>query len=224
MSVRVRLHGYADVETGSVVFEVGGGEVGVEGVGDVGGDKEAARVGAGEEVRLRAGGEGAEGFVDEGDGVGQEVAVRALPEERADFFVVEEADDFEDAAWGRGGGAGVVGEAGGGGGGEEGFDGGEGAEFVVDAAGEDEFFVEAAELGGLCVEELEFPVYDCADLLDLEFAGDSIDEPFGLSGGEGAGAAEERGFGCFGFVGPADVAVVKADYGHHLCLEIEGAM
>ena len=45
---------------------------------------------------------------------------------------------------------------------QEGFDGGEGAEFVVDAGGEDEFFGEAAELGGLGVEELKLPVDDLA--------------------------------------------------------------
>jgi hypothetical protein len=43
---------------------------------------------------------------------------------------------------------------------EERLDGGPAAEFVVDAAGEDEFAVETAGLGGLGVEELEFPVDD----------------------------------------------------------------
>lgn len=38
-----------------------------------------------------------------------------------------------------------------------------GAEFVVDAAAGDEFFVETAEGGRLQVVELEFPVDDVAD-------------------------------------------------------------
>ena len=71
----------------------------------------------------------------------------ALAEEGAYFFVVEEGDEL-DLGGGRGGGV------------EEGLDGGPGAEFVVDAASEDEFFGEAAELGGLDVEEFEFPVDD----------------------------------------------------------------
>ena len=40
------------------------------------------------------------------------------------------------------------------------MDGGPRAELVVDAAGEDEFLVEAADSRGLDVEELKFPVYD----------------------------------------------------------------
>ena len=43
------------------------------------------------------------------------------------------------------------------------MEGGPGAEFVVDAAAGDEFFVEAGEGGGLEVVELEFPVDDVAD-------------------------------------------------------------
>jgi len=41
--------------------------------------------------------------------------------------------------------------------------GGPGAEFVVDAAAGDKFFVETAEGGGLEVVKLEFPVDDVAD-------------------------------------------------------------
>lgn len=68
-----------------------------------------------------------EGFGDSGDGAGEEVAFCALAEEGADFFVVEEADDFEDAGACVVVGVFVVVEAGGGcgGGGEEGFYGGE---------------------------------------------------------------------------------------------------
>jgi hypothetical protein len=78
---------------------------------------------------------------------GQEVAACALAEQRADFLIVEEGDDAE---------AGGVGD--GGGGVEERLDSGPAAELVVDAAGEDEFFVETAGAGGLGVEEFEFPV------------------------------------------------------------------
>ena len=38
------------------------------------------------------------------------------------------------------------------------MDGGPRAELVVDAAGEDELLAQTAELSGLDVEELEFPV------------------------------------------------------------------
>ena len=71
----------------------------------------------------------------------------ALAEEGAYFFVVEESDELDLG----GGGRGCV---------EERLDRGPRAELVVDAAGEDEFFGEAAELRGLDVEELELPVYD----------------------------------------------------------------
>ena len=78
----------------------------------------------------------------------------ALAEQGADFFVVEAADEFDRVVGRRGVGSRA--------GGDKGFDGGEGTEFVVHAAGEDKFFFEAAELGWLSVEELEFPVEDCA--------------------------------------------------------------
>jgi len=50
------------------------------------------------------------------------------------------------------------------------LDGGPGAKFVVDAAAEDEFFIEAAQLGGLDVEEFQFPVDDGAVWWVLEGA------------------------------------------------------
>ena len=50
MTVWVCLDGDAGAEGGGMVFEVSGGEVGVEGVGDVGGDEEGVCVGLGEEV------------------------------------------------------------------------------------------------------------------------------------------------------------------------------
>jgi hypothetical protein len=43
---------------------------------------------------------------------------------------------------------------------EEGLNSGPGAELVIDAAGEDELSVEATGLGGLGVEEFQFPVDD----------------------------------------------------------------
>ena len=44
---------------------------------------------------LRVGGRDGEGFDDTGDRAGEEVAVGALAEEGADFFIVEQGDDFE---------------------------------------------------------------------------------------------------------------------------------
>ena len=76
-----------------------------------------------------------------------------MTKQRADFLVVEEGDAFDLGGCGEGGRRGAV---------EEGLDGGPGAELVVNAASEDEFFGKAAELGGLDVEEFEFPVYDGA--------------------------------------------------------------
>ena len=61
---------------------------------------------------------------------GEEVAVGALAEEGPDFFVIEEGD-HADLRGARERGRRV----------EECLDGGPGAELVVDAAGEDEFFV-----------------------------------------------------------------------------------
>lgn len=75
-----------------MVFEVGGNVIWVYGVGDVGRDEEAVGVGLGEDVGwgLRCG--GGEGFGDAGYCAGEKVTVGALPEEGADFFVVEEGD------------------------------------------------------------------------------------------------------------------------------------
>ena len=116
---------------------------------DVGRDEEAIGVGMGDEIGAAACiVRGGQAFADAGEGTGEEVATGTLAEERADFFVIEEADDFEGA--------------GGGGrrGGEEGFNCRVGAELVVDTTGEDEFFFETAELGGLGVEEFKLPIYD----------------------------------------------------------------
>lgn len=71
-----------------MVGEVGGEEVRVDGVDDVGGDEEGVGVGLGEE--------GGGGFEAVGEGVGdaledggEEVTFCALAELGADFFVVE---------------------------------------------------------------------------------------------------------------------------------------
>lgn len=73
----------------------------------------------------------------------------ALAKERADFLIVEASDYFDGAGF-------SVVKAGG----NECLNSGEGAELVIDAARKDEFFVQAAELGRLSVEELELPVDD----------------------------------------------------------------
>ena len=75
----------------------------------------------------------------------------ALAKERTDFFVVEASDYFDGAGFS------IIKT-----GSDECLDSGEGAELVVDAAREDEFFVQAAELGRLSVEELELPVDNAA--------------------------------------------------------------
>ena len=80
----------------------------------------------------------------------------ALAKERADFLIVKASDYFDST------GVRVV-KAGG----NECLDSGEGAELVIDAACEDEFFVQATELGHLSVEELELPVDDAAIWLTL---------------------------------------------------------
>lgn len=80
----------------------------------------------------------------------------ALPKERADFLIVK-APDYTYST-----GVGVVKARG-----NECLDSSERAELVIDTACEDEFFVQAAELGRLSVEELELPVDDAAIWLTL---------------------------------------------------------
>lgn len=92
-----------------------------------------------------------EGFTDTLEGAWEKVAMSTLAKERPDFLIVEASDYFDRA------GISVL-KAGG----NECLDSGEGAELVVDAACEDELFVQAAELGRLSVEELELPVDDAA--------------------------------------------------------------
>lgn len=96
MPVRISLDGNTDVEARGVVLEVGGHVIRVYRVRDVGGNEEAVGVGLGEGVGvvLEGGEGGREAFDDAGDGAGEEVAVGALAQEGADFFVVEEGDNF----------------------------------------------------------------------------------------------------------------------------------
>jgi hypothetical protein len=86
----------AGVEAGGVQGEVGGEEVGVCGVDYVGGEEEGVRVGLGEEVRLGACGRG-KGFRNAGNDGGEEIPFCALPKAVADFLVVEEGDEFDEA-------------------------------------------------------------------------------------------------------------------------------
>lgn len=162
MCITIRRDAHAHIQPWHMALEVRVHIIRVDGMGDIRGDHEAVRGGLGEEVGP-VGGAG-EGFEDAGDGAGEEVAAGALAEEGADFFVVEEGGEGDDAAVGfPAGGGGVRAGRGGRGGGrrlDESFDGGKGAEFIVDAAGEDEFLVEAAELGGLGVKDFEVPVQD----------------------------------------------------------------
>lgn len=92
-------------------------------MGDVGGDHEAVGEGLGDEIRDGlVGCEGGDGAL---DGAGEEVAFGALAEETANLFIVEAADDFDDAVFCvvvRVIYFGCVG-----GGGDESFDGGKGA-------------------------------------------------------------------------------------------------
>ena len=75
----------------------------------------------------------------------------ALAKEGANFLIVEAPDYLYGA------GVRVVKARG-----NKCLDGGEGAELVINTPCEDKFFVQATELGRLCVEELELPVYDAA--------------------------------------------------------------
>ena len=115
-------------------------------MGDIGGDEEAVGVGAGEDIGT--GVAVGKGFGNALDGKREEVPVRALAKEGANFFVVEEGDDFDNTA--------VVGDATAidarhAGRRDEGFYGGEGTQTIVDAACKDEFFIQATELRGLNV-------------------------------------------------------------------------
>lgn len=82
----------------------------------------------------------------------------ALAQERANFLIVEASDYFDSAGI-------CVFTAGG----NQCLDSGEGAELVIYSAREDEFSVQAAELGRLRVEQLELPIYDTTIWLMLAF-------------------------------------------------------
>ena len=173
MTIWIRLNSDADVELRAVILEVDVHEVGVEGMGDIGGDEEAVGEGLREERGFAGGVRWEKGADDASDGGGEQGGLCTLAEERADFFVVVERDGFDDAG-------------GFGGGGEKTFDGRVGAETVVDAAGEDEFLGDATEAGGLRVEELELPVEDRGGR-NGEGRGDGREEERRLGGSEGGG-------------------------------------
>ena len=123
-------------------------------MGDIGRDHEAIRVHLGHEICPTS--IFGEGFTDTLEGAWKKVAMGALSKERADFLIVKASDYFDRA------GVSIL-KAGG----NESLDRCEGAELVVDASREDEFFVQAAELGRLSVEELELPVDNAAIWLTL---------------------------------------------------------
>jgi hypothetical protein len=180
VAVRVGTDGDPDVETRDMFGQIGTEKVGVAGVGDVCGEEERAGIGAAHETRTKGSARrGRESFHSAFDGEGEEVGAGALAEKGADLLVVKEGDELDGA---------VVGIRVGG---EEGHEGGPAAEFVVDAAAEDEFPVQTPCLGGLGVEQLEFPVEDLRVVAgDAEFSGDELDELRGLAVDEAAGWAE----------------------------------
>jgi len=104
MAIRVAAHRRSHVEPGHVVLHVDIKKVGVHGVAHISRNQEGVCVGLVDEVCARGSLEGVDDALDDG---GEEVAVCALAEERADFFVVEEADEFDYG--GAGGGGGVIG-------------------------------------------------------------------------------------------------------------------
>ena len=155
MAVGIGLDGDAGVESGGVVFQVRAQEIGVDGVGDVGGDHEAVGVHLGEAVCTAAAALG-KGFADPLKSAGEKVAVGALAEERANFFIVKAADYFD--------GTGICLFSARG---NQCLDSGEGAEFIVDATCKDEFLVQPAKLSWLSVEQLELPIDDATICLML---------------------------------------------------------
>lgn len=195
----VNAEGNADVETWRVLCEVGLGEVGVGGVGDVGGDEERVGKGLTHEAWAKgslaiSGSEGLDGAL---DCQREEVATSTLAEQRANFLIVEESDELDDALLLL-----LLGV-------EKSHEGGPGAELVVDATGKNEFLVHTADLGRLGVVKLELPVEDCAIVLDANLRSDELDKLGGLGSGKGTNTAE-RGFRRGGR-GTTNVAVVETN-------------
>lgn len=75
----------------------------------------------------------------------------ALAKKRADLFIVEASDNFDDAGI-------FVLKAGG----NQCLNSGKRAELVIDAPRKYELFVQAAELGRLSVKKLKLPIHDAA--------------------------------------------------------------
>lgn len=90
MPIRIRLYRHPRIQSRGVVLEILAQVIRIDGVAHVRGDEEAVGVSLGERVGAEGG--VAEGLADAADGGGEEVAVRALAQEGADFFVVEEGD------------------------------------------------------------------------------------------------------------------------------------
>jgi len=96
MRITIRRNTHTHIQPWHMVLEVRVHIVRINGVGDIRGNHKAVRGGLREEVRPVVG--AGEGFEDAGDGAGEEVAAGALAEEGADFFVVEEGGEGDDAA------------------------------------------------------------------------------------------------------------------------------
>ncbi|KAI9149375.1 Protein SYG1 [Paramyrothecium foliicola] len=198
VAVAVAADDDADVELGDVALEVVAEEVGVAGVGDVGGEEEGLGVGLANDAGAEGVGvQSLDGALDDG---GQEVTPGALAQERANLLVVEESGELDVAF------ILVVARA------NEGHQGGPRAEFVVDAAGSDELAVEAERLRGLGVEELQLPVQDGAVRGNSQLLGDELDQLGGLGVDEGARGAQGLGLGVVG--------ALQADDGHGLGLGV----
>lgn len=93
VAVAVGADDDALVELGDVLVEVAAEEVGVAGVGDVGGEEERLGVGLAEDAR--AVGLGVEGLDGALDDEGEEVAPGTLAEERANLLIVEEGSQLD---------------------------------------------------------------------------------------------------------------------------------
>ena len=211
----INAESHTDVQTRRVTGQVGLGEVGVGGVGDVRGDEEGvgvrlahdtwAKTGAADEGVLVEGvGVGNESLNGALNGDGEEVTAGTLAEERANLLIVEERYKLDNT--------GVLIVTGM----EEGHEGGPRAELVVDAAGKDELLVDTTDLSGLRVVELELPVENAAVILDLELLSNELDELGRLGRDEGVLSAKGllRGGGRRG----TKIAVVEANNRGHLGL------
>ena len=132
-----------------MIFQVCAHEVRIDGMGDIGRDHETICIHLGYVVwpTVLVG----KGFADSLESAWKKVAMGTLAKQRTNLLIVEAPDYFDGA------GTGIV-KAGG----NRSLDSGKGTEFVIDTASEDEFLVQAAQLGRLSIEELQFPVDNAA--------------------------------------------------------------